>query len=126
PVPGEWSAFHVLRHMRDAALVYSIRFRWMAFNADPFLPDYDEDRWVALAADTAADLPALLGEFAASRSGLVRLLTRLSPEAWGSTGRHEVLGTVVLEPYVRHQLKHEELHLEQLWAALALAAASSR
>jgi hypothetical protein len=118
---GEWSAFQACCHMRDAAIVYTARFRWMIFDDDPVLPNYDEDNWVAASRDAVADLPAILGEITASREGLVRVLRRLPPEAWQRTGRHEVIGRVVLEPYVRHELAHEEMHLAQVAAALGRA-----
>jgi hypothetical protein len=119
PARGEWSAFQTLCHLRDAAIVYSARFRWIVLDDNPLLPNYDEDNWVAAAPDRIDDLPDILDEFAATRAGLIRLLTRLPDEAWQRTGRHEVLGEVKLEPYVRHQLRHEQMHLDQLRAALA-------
>ncbi|MGD9933364.1 MAG: DinB family protein [Dehalococcoidia bacterium] len=120
PVPGEWSAFKTCCHLRDAALVYSARFRWIVFDDDPLLPNYDEDNWVASARDSVDDLPAILEEIAASRRDLVRVLSRLPESSWKRTGRHEVIGRVELEPYVRHQLAHEKMHLAQAQRALAL------
>jgi hypothetical protein len=38
-----WCAFETLCHFRDATLAYAARFRWIVFNNDPFLPDYDEN-----------------------------------------------------------------------------------
>ena len=118
--PGDesWSAFQTLCHMRDAALVYSVRFRWMVFDDDPLLPNYDENNWVAAAKDVPGDVAEIVEEIAASRRDLVRVLTRLPEEAWARAGRHEVAGTIVLEHYVRHQLAHEEQHLRQVRAAL--------
>lgn len=104
--------------MRDAAIVYSGRFRWMVFDESPILPNYDEDNWVAASVDTVDDLDAILAELRASRTDLVRILERIPDAAWRRTGRHEVLGVVTLEPYVRHQLAHEEIHLAQLESAL--------
>ena len=119
PAPGEWSAFKTCLHLRDAALVYSARFRGIVFDSDPFLPNYDEDNWVAASHDVVEDLPEILNEIAASRRDLVRVLSRLPAAAWERTGRHEVIGPVVLEPYVRHQLAHEEMHLVQAGRALS-------
>ena len=115
---GGWSAFQVCCHVRDGALVYSSRFGWMVFNDNPVLPSMDEENWVLASSDTLADLPAMLGEIASSRADLMRVLERLPEESWQRTGRHEILGTVALEPYVRHQLAHEEAHLAQVAAAL--------
>ena len=115
---GGWSAFNIVCHMRDAAIVYSGRFRWMVFDDNPPLANYNEDRWVADARDTVADLPAIVDEIRASRSDLVRVLSRLPEDAWLRTGRHEVIGVVTLEPYVRHQLAHELSHLAQLRSVL--------
>ena len=121
PGPDEWSAFETLLHLRDAAMVYSARFRWMAFNDDPFLPDYDENNWVAASRDVPADAIEIAEEIAASRRDLMRLLRRLPDEAWRRTGRHELHGSLVLEPYVRHELEHERMHLAQIAAAAAKA-----
>lgn len=115
---GEWSAFQTLCHVRDAALVYSARFRWIVFDDDPALPNYDENNWVAASKDAPADIPEMLEQVAASRADLVRVLTRLPAEGWERTGRHQVMGLVVLEHYVRHQVAHEAIHLEQIRAAM--------
>lgn len=113
-----WSALETFRHVRDVIQVYGMRFKWMILDDDPFLPNYDEDRWVAHSPDGPAELPAMLAEVEAYRAETVRLLRALPPEGWARRGRHEVLGVVKLEPYVRHQLAHEEQHLEQLAATL--------
>jgi DinB superfamily len=116
--PADWSAFETLSHMRDAAIVYSARFRWIVFDDNPFLPNYDENNWVSSSRDTATDAAEMLAEIAASRRDLMRVLGRLPEEAWARTGRHEVLGQLVLEPYVRHQLAHEQIHIAQIDTAL--------
>lgn len=115
----DWSAFQTLCHMRDATLVYAARFRWIVFDDDPLLPNYNENNWVAASMDVPSDVPAILDEIAASRADLVRVLSRLPEAGWLRTGRHEVAGTVVLEHYARHQVAHEEMHLAQIEAALA-------
>ena len=115
---GDWSPIEVCRHMRDITQVYGVRFKWMILDEDPFLPNYDEDRWVAEAPEGASEIDDLVAEIAACRAGTMRLLRALDDAGWRRTGRHEVLGSVVLEPYVRHEYAHEVQHLEQLWRAL--------
>ena len=115
---GGWPAIGVLRHLRDVVQVYGMRFKWMILDEDPFLPNYDEDRWVAEHPDGVADIEAMLREMEAYRDETVRLLRALPAEGWSRTGRHEVLGVVELEAYVRHQLAHELGHVGQLRAAL--------
>lgn len=122
PSPGEWCAFEVLCHMRDIVMVYGLRFRWMAFDHNPLLPNYDEDRWVAECRDGPDDLEAMLKTIAAGRDETSRMLRRLTDGQWARTGRHEILGEVELEPYVRHQLAHEELHLAQIADAMGSSA----
>ncbi len=114
-----WSALAVCRHIRDAMQVYGMRFKWMILQDDPFLPNYDEDGWVADSPDCPADLAAMIEEMAAYRAETIRLLRSLRPDGWQRSGRHEVLGSVVLAPYVRHQVAHEESHLAQLREALS-------
>ena len=116
---GEWTPIESCRHIRDIVQVYGMRFKWMILQDGPFLPDYDENRWAVGSPDGAADIASLLDENAAYRAETVRLLRSLTPEAWARTGRHEVLGAVELDAYVRHELAHEEQHLEQLEHALA-------
>ena len=115
---GGWSAFQVCCHVRDGFLVYSSRFRWIVFNDDPVLPSMDEENWVLASRDTVGDLPDLLAEMSASRADLMRVLSRLPEASWRRTGQHEILGRVALEPYVRHQLAHEKMHLSQIASAL--------
>jgi hypothetical protein len=98
--------------------VYALRFRYIVFNDDPFLPDYDENNWVSASRDRVEDMPAIIDQIAASRADLVRMLSRLSEAAWRRGGRHEAMGPVVLEHYARHQVAHEEMHLAQIAAAL--------
>jgi hypothetical protein len=118
PLDDGWSALQVCRHMRDIVQVYGIRFKWMVLADDPFLPNYDEDRWVEESPDTVGDLDAVLREIAAYRAETVRLLRSLDDDGWRRTGRHETIGALVLEPYVRHEYAHEEQHLAQLQRAL--------
>jgi hypothetical protein len=115
---GGWSAIEVLRHVRDVIQVYGMRFKWMILDEEPFLPNYDEDRWAAQHPDGTAAIGAMLSEIAAYRAETVRLLRALPDAGWSRRGRHPVLGVVELEPYVRHQLAHELQHIEQLRAAL--------
>ena len=110
----EWSALNVCRHLRDAAQVYGMRFKWIILQERPVLPDYDEKIWAASEIDGPASLPKILDEIEAWRGETVRLLTGLAPDGWSREGRHEVLGTVKLEPYVRHEISHEAQHLDQL------------
>lgn len=117
---GEWSALEVLRHLRDAGQVYEMRFKCIIIEDSPLLANYEEDRWVAAGTEGPEDVELLLTEMAAWRAELTRLLANLSSDGWSRQGRHEVIGTVTLEPYVRHQLAHEEQHLEQLRDVLSL------
>ncbi len=118
PEPGEWSPFDVICHVRDIAAVYALRFRWIVLNDNPVLPDYDENRWVADSRNTTADLSRILGHIAASRADICDLLGRLSEGEWRRTGRHEVMGTVVLDEYLAHEVAHERQHIDQIRAAL--------
>jgi hypothetical protein len=115
---GGWSAIEVLRHVRDVVQVYGMRFKWMILDDEPFLPNYDEDAWVAKHPDGVSEIEALLREMEAYRGETVRLLRALPPEGWSRRGRHEALGFVELEAYVRHELAHELGHVGQLRAAL--------
>ncbi len=119
PAPDMWSPVEVCRHMRDAVQVYGMRFKWMILQDDPFLPNYEEDGWVANSPDGVDALLQMIDEMAAYRAETVRLLRTLPPDGWTRSGRHEMLGALTLEPYVRHELAHEESHLAQLRGELS-------
>ncbi len=102
--------------------VYGVRFKWMILDDDPLLANYDEDAWAANATDGPGDVDAVVCEIEAYRAETVRLLRALPDDAWARSGGHETLGRVVLEPYVRHELAHEEQHLVQLARALGVNA----
>ena len=112
----------VCRHLRDAVQVYGLRFKYIILEDDPFLPNYDEDAWAAHSPDAPADLNSLLTQIEGDRAETIRLLRVLPDTSWTRTGRHEVLGPVPLDPYLRHELAHEEQHLQQLSTALAASA----
>ena len=117
-----WTAMETLRHFRDIVQVYGVRFKWMILDDDPLLANYDEDAWAANATDGPGEVDALVREIEAYRGETVRLLRSLQDDGWARTGRHEALGRVVLEPYVQHELAHEEQHLAQLATALGVGA----
>jgi hypothetical protein len=118
--PGdEWSAMQTLRHIRDAIQVYGMRFKWMILQVEPFLPNYEENLWATHSPDGPANVAQILEEISAYRGETVRLLRGLPDDGWGRIGRHEMNGPIELEPYVRHELVHEEMHLEQLKRALS-------
>jgi len=119
PTSDTWSPVEVCRHMPAAAQVYGMRFKWMILQNDPLLPNYEEDGWVANSPDGVDALPRMIDEMAAYRAETVRLLRALPPDGWSRSGRHEVLGALTLEPYVRHEVAHEESHVAQLRAALS-------
>ena len=116
-----WSAIDTCKHLRDVMQVYGLRFKYMILEDDPFLPNYDEDGWVAKSPDRAADVESLIAEMEGDRDETVRLLRSLPDDGWSRGGRHELLGSVELDPYVRHELAHEEGHVAQIEAALRAA-----
>ena len=95
-----------------------MRFKWIILQDEPLLANYDEDGWVAGSSDEPADVDALLAEIEAYGAETVRLLRAMPESGWARTGQHQALGTVVLEPYVRHEVAHEQQHLAQLESAL--------
>jgi hypothetical protein len=115
---GDWTAMETLRHFRDIMQVYGMRFKWIILQDAPLLANYDENAWAASSPDGPAEIAAMLDEMDAYRAETVRLLRSLDDAGWRRTGRHEALGVVELEPYVRHELAHEERHLAQLMQAL--------
>src|SRR5260370_39487201 len=45
PAPGKWSIRDIVAHLADTELVQSCRCRWMAFEDNPALIPFDQDKW---------------------------------------------------------------------------------
>lgn len=119
--PGKWSPLQIIQHLtgcdREALLP---RIEKMLAEDHPFLPAYDQDRWMAQhGAVHDHQAVVLINEFARLREKSVILLFDLSREEWLRTGHHEERGQITLYDLAVHFAAHDESHRRQIAQHLA-------
>lgn len=107
--PGKWTAAQLLVHLAQAELALTTRLR-MALSQDGYVAQpFDQDRWLAREADTAA-APAL-GAYIALRQMNEQLFRRLSQADRAKTFQHPEYGELTVEWLLQMIAGHERHHL---------------
>jgi len=84
--PEKWSIKEVLGHLTDVERIHSYRlFRVSRGDATP-LPGFDENDYVRAGRFEHRAVRDLLAEFETVRSGTLRLVENVPPEAWSRRG----------------------------------------
>jgi hypothetical protein len=110
---GNWNTHQVAAHTRDVhSLVYGLRARRTATEANPEFPIFDGDAHAAEHYNAGEPLPELLDGFVSNVEALVALLRSLPADAWARESSHEKLGSgFTLQTWVERDLAHIEEHL---------------
>ncbi len=110
---GNWNTHQVAAHTRDVhSLVYGLRARRTAIEANPVFPSFDGDAYAAEHYHAGEPLIELLDGFVANVEALVTLLRSLPADAWARESSHEKLGSgFTLQTWVERDLAHIEEHL---------------
>jgi hypothetical protein len=117
PAPGKWSIRQITRHLADAELVGTYRFRSVIAEPNPPLQAYDEAAWAANL-DYATRKPAQsLDHFRRLRADNYELLKSLPPAVFERKGTHSERGELTLMQLVEIYADHAESHARQLQAA---------
>lgn len=114
--PGKWTPLQILRHLtgcdREALLP---RIEKILAESDPFLPNWDQDRWMKQNGDVRnMKAVQLIDEWARLREKIALTLFDISPEQWTRTGRHEVRGSVTLYQLCLSNADHDDEHSRQI------------
>jgi hypothetical protein len=112
PVPGEWSAAEIVRHLIAVEdEVWHARLEQLASQPNPRWP------WVepGLASFPGDDnLDTVVAAFAARRSETVAQVDRLDEAGWSRTGTHATFGVLDIAALIRRAIDHDEEHLATL------------
>jgi hypothetical protein len=114
PAPGKWSVLDIVQHLADAELTLGFRYRKVIAEDAPDIPHIDQDEWAENLRYNERSLDDALADFNALRAINLRLLTSVSPEAWGRHGMHSQRGKETLREMVRLYAAHDLYHLEQI------------
>lgn len=80
--PGKWSLREALSHINDTERVFGFRAFWVARGAQPSLPSFEQDAFVANSGADTRRWSSHVDEFIAVRAGTMALLRSLPAEAW--------------------------------------------
>jgi hypothetical protein len=119
--PGKWTPLQVLRHLEGCDReVLLPRIERILAQADPFLPAWDQDRWMKQYGDVNhLRAVILLDEWARLREKIAITLFDLELEQWLRTGRHEERGPMSLYDVCAHFASHDDAHYRQIEQHLA-------
>lgn len=111
---GKWSMIMIARHLADAELVLSYRYRIILGNDNPPITGYDQDAWARNLRYAEADLDETLELLRVVRRGNVRMLRSLTPEQRRRGGIHSERGFEDMERLMRLHAAHDIVHMKQL------------
>jgi hypothetical protein len=111
---GGWNTHQVAAHTRDVdAMVYGMRAKRTATEANPEFPSFDADKHTAEHYNATEPLDEMLNGLVDSIESLAAMLGELSGEAWARESRHATLGSgFTLQTWVERNLAHIEEHTE--------------
>lgn len=111
---GKWSLIMIARHLADAELVLSWRYRVILGNDRPDITGYDQDAWAQNLRYADADLEETLDLLRVVRRANVRLLQSLTPEQRKRGGMHSERGFEDVERLMRLHAAHDLVHTKQI------------
>ena len=111
---GKWSIVEVVKHIADAELVSSFRFRIVLAQDRPRITGFDQDAWAARLGYRNVDLQKTLELQRIVREANVDLLRSLSPEQFARVGLHEERGEESIERLMKLMAGHDLIHLRQI------------
>ncbi|HTU00491.1 MAG TPA: DinB family protein [Candidatus Sulfotelmatobacter sp.] len=114
PAPGKWSIQEIIRHLADTEMVMCCRSRWIAFEEQPALVPFDQDRWAAGATREKEPLAETLERFRTLRRSQLRLFHAAPKQDLARTGHHPERGVVSLQEQLETFAGHDLNHLEQI------------
>ena len=114
PAPGKWSIQEIVRHLADTEMVMCCRARWIAFEEQPALVPFDQDKWAAGAFREKEPLAETLERFRALRRSQLRLFRAASKQDLERTGHHPERGVVSLQEQLETFAGHDLNHLGQI------------
>jgi hypothetical protein len=120
PVPGTWSIQEIIIHIVDSDLVGVDRMKRIIAENNPLLIGYDETAFAKNLFYADQDIAYAIALFDLNRKQFLRILNKLSEQAWSRTGVHNEAGKVTLKDQLKKYCEHLEHHLKFLLQKKAL------
>ena len=117
PIDAEgWNVHQIAVHTRDVdELVYALRARRTAIEANPEFPNFDGEAYMLAHYNSSEPIEEVVNRLVENVRSLVEWLRVLPPASWSRVSRHTTLGSdLTLQTWVERDLAHIEEHLETL------------
>ncbi len=111
---GKWSIVEVLKHVADAELVASFRYRMILAHDTPPIAGYDQDLWSQRLHYADGDPRDALEQFRVLRKMNVKLLSVLSNEERARGGMHSERGFEDVNQLMALVAAHDIVHTRQI------------
>lgn len=112
----KWSIHEILAHLADCEVIFTARCRWIAFEDNPTLTPFDQDKWSNGRQREKEPAAETLERFRVLRQAQLRLF-RSTPKAdFERAGQHLERGRVTLGLTMRTAAGHDINHLGQIEA----------
>jgi hypothetical protein len=118
PAPGKWSVTEIIAHLADDEITSYWRYRQMLEHPGLPLNGFDQDLWAQLGDYGSWDPHEALELFRLLRGSNLRMLAKLTPEQWESSGIHEERGRLTVRELAQHLAGHDRNHLDQIMQIL--------
>jgi len=96
------------------AQAFYIRLQRILDEVEPFLPLFDDKKWMEEHYDPGEPPEDILAQYIALRNEELAWLKNLSIQDWNRTGRHPWWGRRALQWWVEQVLRFSEEHLQRL------------
>ncbi len=114
PAPGKWSIGEIISHLAETDLVMLCRARWIAFEDNPTLVPFNQEKWAAGWARERESVAEVLERLSSVRRSQIRLFRSVPKEDFKRTGFHTERGTVTLREQLETVAGHDLNHLQQI------------
>jgi hypothetical protein len=124
PDPGEWSATHVLAHLRACADVWGGCIATLVAEDHPTLRAVNPKSWIKRTDYLEQEFQPSLQAFMAQRRELLSFLETLAPEDWARTATMTGAGRPIertVHSFAGRMARHERPHIKQVERAMTPA-----
>jgi hypothetical protein len=114
PAPGKWSLHEIVIHLAETDMVMLCRDRWIAFEDNPTLLPFDQDKWAAGWEREKESFDETLERLTLIRRSHVRLFKSATAKDLRRSGYHPERGKITLRIQLETVAGHDLNHLLQI------------
>jgi hypothetical protein len=112
--PGKWSIQQIIQHLADNELVACCRTRWIAFEENPVLIPFDQNKWAQGREREREPIAETLERLRWLRRSHLRFFRNLSRKDLRRTAFHTARGLLTLKLHLETIVGHDLNHLAQI------------